>query len=497
MTRKFRPPVFRPILHLFVAVLILLWAATVSAAESDLVYPEAMTRGRVAFAAKQYEAAYLYFAHALSLNPSSQEARDTAARALYYAKRFPSKRGVSVEDLKLPPLSSDLEEELNREMERKYAQGGLVGPDKKPEIPFGDEKAPEDEPEGEGRDWIRPQDRPRAPVPEEMERPEIVRPGLTTVLGIKTRLSLAPLSTGRNSLFHALIHIPPFEGVRTLDEKVWFLSTGYEYCTGSLESGNYGPTSTDLVLRYDNNMFHDAYLRLAHGLLEGLELRLTINASNLREGGGDVVLTDVGTSPWTQYIPDYDRRLDIGNLIASVKWNFFRTLSQWPADDPESGLTGIFDLKVPLARNPRNFTSSGGVDLACSLVASLYLGRIVFFPFMCHASAGVTLPLGQHYFQHDVDLDPVFHFALGADLKFAGWGAVIGQILGNTSAFTEFEPLSGMVLSTQVGLRLMIGHFFMETSIGFPLSESASTFTFTLHFGLHFMGREREEEILT
>ncbi len=106
MTRKFRSPVIRPILHLFVAAVILLWAAPVSAAERALIYPEAMTRGRMAFAAKQYEAAYLYFAHALSLSPSSQEARDTAARALYYARRFPSKKGVLSEDLKLPPLSS-------------------------------------------------------------------------------------------------------------------------------------------------------------------------------------------------------------------------------------------------------------------------------------------------------------------------------------------------------------------------------------------------------
>ncbi len=460
-----------------------------------LIYPEAMRLGREASSAKRYQAAFLYFSAALSENPNSNEARTAAAEALHFSRRFPPKEDDLTEfERGLPSAPPELLNQIEEEVRKKFT---TEGGQKEPDMPVPEDKPGEEEPTGRRKEWIPPEERPRTPAEEKSDKPEIIKPGLTTVLGIATRISLAPVSNGRNSLFHALVHLPPFEGVRTLDEKVWYVESGYDYCVGYADSGRYGPGTTDLVLRYDNNAFHEGYIKVAHGIMEGLEARLVINTANLREGGEDIILTDFATSPETIYVASYDRRADIGNLIASIKWNFFRTISDWPEKDPESGFSGILDCKIPLCRNPKNFTSSGQFDIACSLSASYYFGRLLLFPFIGHMSAGVTVPLGERYFSSDVDLDPVFLFAIGADLKFAGWGVLAAHIEGNTSAFTEFDPLKGMVLSTHVGLRLMLGHFFAESSFGFPLSGNASKFVFTLHFGLHFMGKEREEEIVT
>jgi hypothetical protein len=455
-----------------------------------------MNQGRQAMDLKRYEAAYLYFARALSLDPSSSEARSAASEALWYAKKYPSRESTLTEkERQLPPVPENLQSAIEAEMRKTY-QSGADEPDREPEIPIPEESGREEIP-GEGREYVPPEDRPRDPVERPSERPEIVRPGLTTVLGIATRISLAPLVTGWNNLFHTLIHIPPFEGVRTLDDKVWYVESGYEYSLGEITSGRYGPGTTDLILRYENNIYHEGYIKIAHGLLEHLEARLTISTGNLREGDGDILLVDYATSPETVYVEDYDRRADIGNLIASVKWNVFRALWDWPEKDPESGISMIFDVKIPLATNPKNFTSSGGFDFSYSLVSSFYLGKLIFFPLVFHGTAGLTLPVGERYFSEDVDLDPVFFAAVGADMKFAGWGVLVAQIQANTSAFTEFDPLKGLVLTHHAGIRLMVGHFFMETSLGFPLTDTSSTLTFTLHFGLHFMGKQREEEIVT
>jgi hypothetical protein len=363
--------------------------------------------------------------------------------------------------------------------------------EEEPAIPIPEERK-EEKTKGE-KEFIPPEDRPREPSEEKGPRPELVPLDITTVLGIPTRISLAPLATGRNSLFHPLVHIPAFEGARTLGHKVWYVEAGYDFSTCKYNRIRGYP---GLWLVFDGNMYHEAFLRVAHGLSEGLEARLLLTAGNLREGGADLVLADNSTAPTTYYVQPYDRRADIGDLVLGLKWNLTRTLWDRPVGDPETGMTLLVDVKIPLAQNPENFTSSGGVDFGLTLASSLYVGKFIHYPVVGHANLGIVYPTDERYFGKSVQLDPALVYGLGLSLKFAGWGVLIAQLQGNTSAFAGFWMLWTPVLTGHVGARWMIGHFFLETGVGFPLSETSSDFSFQVHLGFHFMGKKREEEVV-
>jgi hypothetical protein len=295
-----------------------------------------------------------------------------------------------------------------------------------------------------------------------------------------------PLRTGRNNLFHILLHIPPMESARTLKAKIWSVESGYDGSVGHLTHGAYG---RGLYIRYDENRYDEGYLKFAHGLSDFIEARLELTLGNLREGEFDVYLSNY----FTPYIEPYDRRGDLGNVLVGLKTRLYKPFKK----QPETGVTSEISLKIPAARNPKNFTTTGMPDLAIQLVGTYDLFKFVPWPRVVpSASLGVTIPFGEIYFDEDVDLDPVFFFGVGSVIQLDNRLALVGQIQGNTSAFGEFSPLADMVLTSHVGLRVVLGNFIIEAGFGHGFTETSSNYMVTLNIGLAFEGAELLEDIL-
>jgi hypothetical protein len=454
-------------------------------------YDEMIQRGNEAMDIARYRAASLYYGAALTVRPFSTKARDLLARARYQARRKKSTRDdLTRIELSLPPPPREVLEDVDRLIQRwEEAAGKGEAFDESPIVGEEESRPAEElteEDVAELKERRPPELTPRIPEEEKGERPTIKRPSITTWIGSPSRMPCKPLRTGRNSLFHTLIHLPAFEGARTLPALMWQIESGYDGSLGHLNDGAFG---WDWYIRYDNNRYDEGYLKISHGLTESIEARVELLVGNLREGGSDLYLND----KFTPYIQPYDRRTDLGNLILSLKSRIYRPLTS----EPETGLSAELAFKLPVARNPKNFTTSGMPDLCAQVMGTVDLFRFLSWPRLVPSFAfGATIPFGEIYFDRDVDLDPVFFFGAGTIIQLDDSLAVVAQIEGNTSAFGEFDQLSGMVLTSHTGLRFLLGHFIIETSIGHGFTPTSSKFVFTLNIGFRFEGKELVQEIL-
>ncbi|GEM_PF-3344789 len=457
--------------------------ATIGAISFD----EMMRRGAEALESGRPRAASLYFGAALTARPSSEEAVKRMAEARFRLQRKGAPEALTTAERSLPTPPPEVLADVDALIDRWERESGVAR--EEPVTFFGEEEDRE-EAGGTMRDVLEEERRmgelPQVPGGIKGERPRIERPSLTTFIGRPSLMPCKPLRTGRNNLFHTLVHIPPFEGTRTLPSRVWEFTSGYDGAFGNLEEGTYG---YGLFIRYDDNRYDEGFLKIAHGLSDDIEARIELTTGNLREGNYDIYITHF----FDPYIRPYDRRADLGNLLLGLKTRLFRPFS----DEPETGITSEVSFKVPVARNPKNFTTSGMPDLAVQITGAMDLFRFLRWPRLIpQGSMGLTIPFGEIFFDRDVDLDPVFFFGLGAVIQLDDHLALVAQVQGNTSAFGEFEPLSTLVLTSHVGARVLLGHFIVEGGFGHGFTRTSSTISFVLNVGFRFEGSDLVEEVV-
>ncbi|MHC4599134.1 MAG: DNA replication complex GINS family protein [Planctomycetota bacterium] len=448
-------------------------------------FDDMVRKGNAAMNGGRYRAASLYYGAALTVRPYSRDAREKLAQAQFNLSRKKIPGEVTESEGSLPPPDPEIMEDVDQLILRLERESGLL--EEEEPVVFGVEPEEDERIRESILDEELPhEDIPKYPKEEKGERPRIERSSITTWIGVPSRMPCKPLRTGRNNLFHVLLHIPAMEGARTLPSKIWSIESGYDGSVGHLTHGAYG---RGLFIRYDNNRYDEGYLKFAHALTDNIEVRSELTLGNLREGDFDVYVS----YDFDPYIQPYDRRGDLGNVLLGVKTRLYRPFRR----EPETGITTEVSLKIPSARNPKNFTTTGMPDVAVQLMGTFDLYRYVPWPRVIPtAAAGVTIPFGEIYFDRDVDLDPVFFFGLGSVIQLDDMLALIGQIQGNTSAFGEFSPLAGMVLTSHIGVRVLLGNFIIEAGFGHGFTGTSFRYQVNLNIGFQFEGQELIEEIL-
>ncbi len=306
----------------------------------------------------------------------------------------------------------------------------------------------------------------RRPQEQDLER---MRPGFDPLHVVPPRpLDGGPLRVSSNSLFHNLFGFLPLEPAGTIEEGRLDVEIRQDYSTGEIEV-----LTPDYLFRYDATLM-ETNLVARLGLAGDWEAAVAIDVSNLLENEGDIILTRQGRL----LVGEGNRGTGVGDLRLSTKKRLFSL-------GGEGALGAILGLKIPLSSGEENLLSSGGVDLAASLLYSHELG-----PLSLHLNLGAIVPGDIESFEEDVETRNAFTFGVAASYGFAPWGALVGQIQGNQSVFTDslssIAVLDETVITGHVGGRIRAGSWFLEASLGSGFNDQSSDTIFTLSLSLPF-----------
>ena len=139
--------------------------------------------------------------------------------------------------------------------------------------------------------------------------------------------------------------------------------------------------------------------------------------------------------------------------------------------------------KIPASRSHSDLLSSGGVDVAASLVWTEDVA-----PFTFHVNLGALIPGKVQVFDENVDTRNAVTFGAAAVYTFTEWGSLVAQVQGNQSVFKDSNSsiavLNKMVVSAHLGGRFRIGSYFVEASVGTGLTDQSADLVIQISLSL-------------
>ena len=300
-----------------------------------------------------------------------------------------------------------------------------------------------------------------------LEDPEEDLPGFNPFyVGDVFPTPAAPLRVGNNHQLNGLFFVPSLESAETLEAGNWAFRAGADVSSADAQFVdnrffyNYNGTllETEWMARYGPGFGAEIDLRLTFSELFGSSDRIILARDGrelVREGTRGAALSDV-----------------VLTLKKRLLWN----------DGEPDGLTGAMDVKFPIDGDRDNLLTSQGIDVSGRAIYSLTLGEGI----TAHAQLGIMIPQRDKVFLQDVTLrNPIF-FGAGAAWKFHDDWVIIAQIQGHQSAFesaaNSVAPLEGILFSVHGGVRVRIGAYFIDASIGTGGGDLPSDWIYTLGF---------------
>jgi len=275
-------------------------------------------------------------------------------------------------------------------------------------------------------------ERTPTPQPEPIPTRKPVQPRV--VEDLWPMYELAPLASTRGNVWNGLLEAPPFEDAHTIKGGTWNARGRLELSQGSFsDDGGGGPSVWDASLAEES-------LQVDYGVGDEFQAGLRLVLSQLLENNSKPITLFENS---TQIVPTEHRHWFPSEIVLRGKYaHEFGRFS----------LGALLEAKIPVASSD-DLTTSGTFDVA---LAGLMTYRA--HPWAFHVNLGFVLPMGSSgLFNPDEDPNPFITFSVGGALEVSERFAVIAQLEGNTSGWTDIAVLDLMAFTAMGGIRWKVG----------------------------------------
>jgi hypothetical protein len=278
-------------------------------------------------------------------------------------------------------------------------------------------------------------------------------------------LITAPFAAPRLNFFDSALDVPPLESPKTLPAGIFYAWISSSHALSKKNETIAGKNN------YFNGQYHEwGRFNVAMGATSWLEIKAALTLAGWDETMDNFAIFNKTGHPIVRF-----EDLDIFGLGASARHdNISKGIIEAKAHIFEGkgfDFAVASELKIPIGR-PRDLTNAGTFDLNLSLLGSYTFNNITLF-----ANCGEGFPLGeQNLFTKEahIDLNPFFHWGVGANWEFIKSFSVGLQLEGNTPAFREVRFLNYPAMTLFAGLRKYFGPFVIEGGAGGGLIHRGS-----------------------
>ena len=240
----------------------------------------------------------------------------------------------------------------------------------------------------------------------------------------------APMPSSRNSVWHGLLGVPPFEEARAIPESLWLVRARLEMSQGDFsETAGGGQSRWDAVLAEES-------VQIDYGIVEELQVGLRVTLGELLESSQNPIrVFDSGT----QIVPTGRRHWAPSEVV--LRGKYATDLDNW-------SIGALTEVKFGIA-DSEDLLTSGTTDIGLVALVTYRTDRLAV-----HANLGFVLPVGSaDLFQPDEDPNSFFVGALGVTLLVSDPIAILGTIDFNTSGWSDIAVLDEAVLAGSLSMR--------------------------------------------